>query len=431
MLPTPSAPNPRAANPSPQPAPSAPRSLWRNRDFVLLWAGQAVSTAGTQVSDLAMPLLVLALTGSPAQAGIVAAFGALPRFLLALPAGVLVDRWDRKRVMIVCDLARALALASIPVAFALGRLTMPQLDIVAFILGAGATLFFLARVSALPRVVSRTQLPAAVARNEAADSAVTLFGPPLGGGVFALSHALPFLADALSYAVSALSLGLIRIPFQAERDPNIAPPRFWPDMLSGLRWLWHAPLVRFMAFVYAGFALFNGGSSLAVIVLAQRRGASPLAIGLIFAAGGVGGLIGALVAARVNARHRFGRVLPILQWAYPLAFFLYAVAPTPLLMAFIEAGIMLNDQIYDVVWPSYRMALIPDALQGRVTSAYRLILSSMLPVGAATGGILVQRLGPAPALVVMGLGLAALALVVSLNPHVRHAPPIASFDPGL
>jgi len=200
-------------------------------------------------------------------------------------------------------------------------------------------------------------------------------------------------------------------------------------MLSGLRWLWHAPLVRFMAFVYAGFALFNGGSSLAVIVLAQRRGATPLAIGLIFAAGGVGGLLGALVADRVNARHRFGRVLPILQWAYPIACFLDALAPTPLLLAFVEAGIMVNDQIYDVIWPSYRMALIPDALQGRVTSAYRLILSSMLPVGAAVGGILVQRLGPAPALVVMGLGLSALALVVSLNPHVRHAPPISSLDP--
>lgn len=428
MLPTQPAPTPPAARPSSQPAPS--RSLWRNRDFVLLWAGQAVSTAGTQVSDLAMPLLVLALTGSPAQAGIVAAFGALPRFLLALPAGVLVDRWDRKRVMIACDLARALALASIPVALILGRLTMPQLDVVALILGAGTTLFFLARVSALPRVVPRAQLPAAVARNEAAESLATLAGPPLGGAVFALSRALPFLADALSYAASALSLGLMHIPFQAERDPNAVPPRFWPDMLSGLRWLWHAPLVRFMAFVYAGFALFNGGSSLAVIVLAQRRGASPLAIGLIFAAGGVGGLLGALVADRVSARHRFGRVLPILQWAYPIACFLDALAPTPLLMAFVEAGIMVNDQIYDVVWPSYRMALIPDAIQGRVTSAYRLILSSMLPVGAAAGGILVQRLGPAPALVVMGLGLCALALVVSLNPHVRHAPPISTLDPA-
>lgn len=428
MLPTQPAPTPRAANPSPQPTPS--RSLWRNRDFVLLWAGQAVSTAGTQVSDLAMPLLVLALTGSPAQAGIVAAFGALPRFLLALPAGVLVDRWDRKRVMIACDLARALALASIPIALAFGRLSMLQLDIVAFILGAGTTLFFLARVSALPRVVARAQLPVAVARNEAAESLATLAGPPLGGAVFALSRALPFLADALSYAVSALSLGLIRIPFQAERDPDSTLPRFWPDMLSGLRWLWHAPLVRFMAFVYAGFALFNGGGSLAEIVLAQRRGASPLAIGLIFAAGGVGGLLGALVADRVSARHPFGRLLPILQWAYPLAFFLFAVVPTPPLMALVEAGIMVNDQIYDVVWPSYRMALIPDAIQGRVTSAYRLILSSMLPVGAAVGGILVQRLGPAPALVVMGLGLSVLALVVTLNPHVRHAPPIASLDPA-
>src|SRR5499426_1165127 len=147
-------------------APVSP--LGRNRDFLLLWSGHLVSTAGTQVTDLALPLLVLALTNSPIQTGIVAACGAVPRFLLALPAGVLVDRLDRKRVMIACDVLRALALTSIPLALLLGRLSMLQLYIVSFILGTGSIFFFLARVSALPRVVAREQLPAAVARQEAA-----------------------------------------------------------------------------------------------------------------------------------------------------------------------------------------------------------------------------------------------------------------------
>ena len=402
-----------------------PRSLWRNRDFVLLWSGQLISTAGTQVTSLALPLLILAITHSPAQAGIVAACGSLPRFLLALPAGALVDRWDRKRVMIVCDSVQVVALASIPVALALGRLSMIQLYLVALSQGACSVFFWLARLAALPRVVPREQLPAAVAQNEVGESFVTLLSPPLGGVVFSLGRALPFLGDAISYAVSVVSLCFIRVPFQTERKPeDAAPPRHLvAEMLVGMRWLWQSPLIRFMSFVYAGFAL-AGGYELAVIVLATERHATPFVIGLIFAAGGVGGLLGALIAPRLQRRFRFGQLIPALQWGYPLANFFYVLAPNPLLMALVEASMMAVDQVYDVIWPSYRMALIPDELQGRVTSAYRMIFSSMGPVGAALSGILIQQIGAAGALLVLGAGLCVVSVAVMLNPHVRHAPPI-------
>lgn len=406
-------------------AASRPRpSLWRTRDFALLWAGQAVSTAGTQMTDLALPLLVLALTHSAAQAGLVAACGTLPRLVLALPAGALVDRADRKRVMVACDLLRALALASVPLAMAVGRITLAQLCAVALVLGAGSIVFFLARVSALPRVVPKDQLPDAVARNEAAESAATLFGPPLAGAIFAASQALPFLADGLSYLASAVSLRYIQTPFQAARAPREGRRRLWADVAEGLVWLWRAPLVRFMALVYAGFALFLNGSELAWLVLAQRRGASPVVIGLLFAAGGAGGLVGVFLAPRVQRRFRFGQVIPALGWVYPLMLALFVAAPGFAVMALSEALLMVNDQIYDVVWPSYRMALIPDALQGRVTSAFRLLLSAMLPVGAALGGLATQQLGPAPTLLLCAAGLVVLAVAVTLNPHVRHAPPV-------
>ena len=402
-----------------------PRSLWRNRDFVLLWSGQLISTAGTQVTSLALPLLILAITHSPAQAGIVAACGSLPRFLLALPAGALVDRWDRKRVMIVCDSVQVVALASIPVALALGRLSMIQLYLVALSQGACSVFFWLARLAALPRVVPREQLPAAVAQNEVGESIVTLLSPPLGGVIFSLGRALPFLGDAISYAVSVISLCFIRVPFQTVRTPENAetPRHLVAEMLVGMRWLWRSPLIRFMSFVYAGFAL-AGGYELAVIVLATERHATPFVIGLIFAAGGVGGLLGALIAPRLQRRFRFGQLIPALQWGYPLANFLYVLAPNPLLMALVEAGMMAVDQVYDVIWPSYRMALIPDELQGRVTSAYRMIFSSMGPVGAALSGILIQQIGAAGALLVLGVGLCVVSVAVMLNPHVRHAPPI-------
>jgi MFS family permease len=400
--------------------------LGRNRDFLLLWSGQLVSTAGTQITDLALPLLVLAITNSATQASIVAACGAVPRFVFALPAGVLVDRLDRKRLMIACDVLRALALASIPLAYMQGRLSMLQLYIVSFILGTGFIFFFLARVSALPRVVAREQLPLAVARQEAADSIVTLAGPPLSGIVFGFGRALPFLLDAVSYAVSAISLGFIRVPFQRKRASEETGASLWADMLVGLRWLWHAPLVRFMALIYAGFALFLSPTELAVIVRAQEQQTSPFGIGLIFAAGGVGGLGGALLGPHLQQRFRFGQLLSVLQWVYAVGLVLEAFAPNPVLLGLIGAGIMTNDQIYDIIWPSYRMALIPDGLQGRVTSAYRLVLSSMLPVGTVLTGILIQRLGASAALLVAAGGLALLALAVTFNRHVRTAPPIGT-----
>ena len=399
------------------------RSLWRNRDFLLLWSGQLISTAGTQVTSLALPLLILSLTNSPVQAGIVAACSSLPRFLFALPAGALVDRWDRKRVMIVCDTIQVIAMGSIPIALALGHLSMIQLYLVALSQGTCFVFFWLARLAALPRVVAREQLPAAVAQNEVAESTVTLLSPPLGGIVFSLGRALPFLGDAISYAVSVISLCFIRVPFQAERQRTKTPRHLFREMLMGLRWLWHSPLIRFMSFVYAGFAL-SGGYELGVIVLANERHATPFIIGLIFAAGGVGGLLGALIAPRLQRRYRFGQLIPALQWGYPLANILFVLAPNPLLMALVEAGSMAVDQVYDVVWPSYRMALIPDELQGRVTSAYRMIFSSMGPVGAALSGVLIQRLGASVELLVMAGFLGVLSVVVMLNPHVRHAPPI-------
>src|SRR5947209_14202116 len=134
------------------------KSLWRNRDYMLLWSGQALSDIGGAISELAFPLLVLAVTHSPAQAGFVAALRALPATLFSLLAGVLVDRWDRKWVMLVCDAGRALNLAGIPVAYALGHLTIWQLSLTAFLEGTLMIVFKLAKTVAVPQVVTRAQI---------------------------------------------------------------------------------------------------------------------------------------------------------------------------------------------------------------------------------------------------------------------------------
>ncbi len=138
-------------------------SLWRNRDYVILWSGQTVSSIGSGVSELAFPLLILALTHSPAQAGFAAAVRTIPYLIFSLLAGAFVDRWNRKRTMILCDIARALVLGAIPFTFAFGLLTIWQLYFVTFIEGTLYVFFSLAEAAALPHVVEKTQLPSATA----------------------------------------------------------------------------------------------------------------------------------------------------------------------------------------------------------------------------------------------------------------------------
>lgn len=168
----------RAAPETPAIAGAAP--LWRNRAYLLLWSGQAVSSVGTEVTQLALPLLILSLTHSPALAGVAGALRSLAYLLLGLPAGALIDRWNRKRTMIMCDGGRALVLGSIPLALALGRLTMTQIYLVTLIEGTLFVFFSLAESAALPQVVDKAQLPAATAQNEVTGGVVTLIGPALG-----------------------------------------------------------------------------------------------------------------------------------------------------------------------------------------------------------------------------------------------------------
>jgi MFS family permease len=191
--------------------------LWRNRDFILLWSGQVVSTIGTRITSIAFPLLVLAETHSPAQAGLVGFAQSLPYMLFYLPAGALVDRWDRKRVMLVADAGRAIALGSLALALALGTFELTHVIAVAFVEGALFVFFSLSESAALPQVVAKEQLSTAVAQNQALIQGADLAGQPLGGLLFGISRLFPFAADAISYAISFVSLLFIRSQFQEER----------------------------------------------------------------------------------------------------------------------------------------------------------------------------------------------------------------------
>lgn len=399
-------------------APHVPR-LFHNRDYLLLWGGQTVSATGTSVTDIALPLLVLALTHSAAAAGVVVALRALPALLLTLPAGVAVDRWERRRTMLLCDAGRALVLASIPLAAAFGRLSLAQLCVVALLEGALAAVFGLAEAACLPRVVPAALLPDAMAQSELTEGAVTLLGPPLGGVLFTAGRALPFLADALSYAASLIGLAAMRVRFQEERTRP--PQHLVREMRDAGVFLWRQPFLRAMTVLYGGAALFSPGRGLIVIVLAQRQHASAAVIGLIFAAEGVGTILGAPLGVWSGRRLRVGRAVLLSRSLTKVLWLLMAFAPNPAALAAIGFGFGLVDPIEDVPYFSYRHRLIPDAIKGRVIAVCRLAPSLTRPLGLLLG-VLLQRVGAVSTVLVSWAWIAALTLAAVLSPAIRAAP---------
>lgn len=395
-------------------------SLWRNHDFLLLWGGQMVSAIGSQVSLLAFPWLILAVTGSPVQAGLIAAIRTLPYILFGLPAGALVDRWNRRRVMILCDTGRALALGSIPIMFVLGHLTALQLYLVSFIEGTLFIFFGLAESAALPRVVSLEQLSAAIAQNEFVYSVSGLIGPSLSGLLYSIGNAMPFLADAVSYVVSVCSLFFIKTKFQEERTAS--SHKLWVEILEGLKWLWHHKVIRFLAVLVSGFDLCSAGYVLIVLVLAQQQHASKLATGIIFACGGIGSIAGAFIVGPLARRFRVGSLMIVASWLWALTWLPFAFASNPFALGVVVAAAFIVVPIHASVQYGYRLASIPDKLQGRVNSIYRILLFGSQSVGLLLTGVLLQAIGPVLTVLVLFVPQFVLVLAATLNEHLRNAP---------
>jgi hypothetical protein len=233
-----------------------------------------------------------------------------------------------------------------------------------------------------------------------------------------------FLADASSYVVSVCSLLLIRTPFQQARPP--APKKILIDIHEGLLWLWHHPLIRYMAFLTGGWNFASGGFIPILVVLVKLHQGSSLLYGTILTIGGIGGILGALLASPIQKRFRFGQVIISIIWIQALLWPLYAFVPNLILIGVIFALGFLTGPIYNVVLMSYRLALIPDVLQGRVNSVFRLIAFGFQPLGWALTGLLIQTIQVIPTILVISTGLLALAILTTCNPHVRHAQPVTA-----
>jgi len=393
--------------------------LRKNRDFVLLQAGQLLSTLGNQSSYVAYPLLVLAITHSPAKAGLVGFAGILPYPLFVLPAGLVADRLDRRRVMIFSDLVRCAALGGLAGAVALGNASFALIFAVAFVDGTMFAFFNIAEVGALRAVVAKEQLPEAAAAEQARYSSVILAGPPLGGFLFGIGRSLPFLADAVTYVFSLVSVIAMRTPFQEQ----LAVPegRLRAQLTEGFRWLWRQPFLRGSAVLFA-FTNFAGNALyLFLVVAGKRQGLSSTEIGTLIAVYGGLSLVGSLIAPRVQKLMSMRAILVVTLWL-AVGVGLYVIEPNVWLLIAGAVPLALLNPSLNAVIIGYRVAIVPDRLQGRVNSVARLIAQIGAPLGPVAAGVLLGVLSARMTCLIITAWFAGIALWATLSPSIRLTP---------
>ena len=399
--------------------------LRRNRDFVLLQIGQGLSVLGSTSTNIAYPLLVLSETHSPAKAGVVAFANVLPYPLFALFAGVVADRVDRRRLMISMDVVRALAMASIVAGLAADLLTFWQVAAIAFIEGTAFVFFNIAEVGALRSVVPARQLPAAAAAEQSRYAAVTLVGPSLGGALFGLGRALPFLVDAISYVFSIVTLAWMRTPFQETRERDRAPIR--AQMREGISWLWSNPYLRTTALIFAAGNFAFSGLFLVFIVVAKEHGLSSAAIGLLIGIFGIASLAGSLAAPRVTRRFSMRTIMYGNEWL-GAAIILCAIAPGPYVLLACVLPIAFVGPSLNSVVIGYRTAITPDHLVGRVSSVARTLAQLASPLGPLVAGFLLATSSAETTMLVLGGITVAVAVWTTASPSIRNAPSLSDLD---
>jgi predicted MFS family arabinose efflux permease len=407
--------------------------LRRNRDFRLLWCGQAASLLGSQTSRVAYPLLVLAMTGSPAKAGVAGFAGLLGYLLFPLPAGGLADRYDRKRIMIACDAIRLAAVGSIAVAGWAARISYPLVLAAGFAEGTATVFFNLAQRAALPLLVHPSQRAAAIGQNEARINAAQLAGPPLGGALYGLSGAAPFAADALSYVVSLLTLPFIKTPMQhphgspASRPaPHGSPaPRrhrsLRAELREGLAWTWHQPFLRYSALFAACVNVLWQVLTLGLIVLARHDGATSAEVGIIVGCMGAGGLAGALTAPWLTTRAPAGLTITGCMWIWAVLLGLLALVRDPLWLCPAVAVIGFTLPAWNVSVQTFRTQITPNQLLGRTSSVTMQIAWGTMPLGSLLAGFLLQSVSAAAAMAVIAAAMAVTAVTATAVAPVRDA----------
>ncbi len=399
-------------------------NLWRDRSFRTFWAGETVSHVGDRISELALPLLaVTVLHATPNEVGLLTAAVWAPN-LLSLFVGSWVDHQQRKRrLMIAADLLRAVVLASIPLAYLAGALTLPQLFAVALIAGTGQVLFGTAYASFFVALVPRSAFLDANSKLSATRSASFVAGPALGGGLIQLLTApIAVLVDAASFVVSAVMIGRVRVE---ERPPDQETASVARRAVAGLRYVLAHPYLRWSLACATTVNLFTFMAAALVILFASREldlGAG--VIGLAFGIGATGGLVGAVAAPRLADRFGVGPMICFGAVMFPLPIALIPLAHGPVLADTLLLGAAeflsgFGVMCFDVNLNSLQASVITDDVRSRVAGAFSTINYGIRPLGAVLGGVLGTYLGLRPTLVVAAVGGALSVLWLLPSPIAR------------
>jgi MFS family permease len=408
------------------------RGLWHHRDFRRLWVGESVSQFGTMISGLALPLVaILVLHASTFQVGALTACEYAAFALVGLPAGALVDRIRMRAVLIACDLLRFAAMTSIPVCAALGVLSIGQLFAVAFVAGVGTVFFDVAYMSYLPHLVDRDALVDGNAKMQASESVAQIAGPALGGALIqALSAPYAIVVDAASFLWSASWLATIRT---RQPRPVYAERHLGREIKAGVAYVVHEPMLRAITLCTSTGNLFTNVAMAVYFVLLARDLHLPAGvIGLITTCAAVGGLAGALLAPRVAGLLGQGPTIWITALGAGVGLLVLPFAHrnwTLVLLAVTQAMGALCNVVYNVTQVSFRQALCPPHLLGRMNATIRFIVWGTIPVGALIGAVLGSTIGIRHTLL-LAAGLSLLPfLPVYLSP-LRGARALPSHQPG-
>lgn len=404
-------------------------SLWRHADFAKLWSAQTISQFGTQVSLLAIPLVAaLHLDVSPFEFGLLTTVEFLPFVLISLPAGVWVDRLQRRPILILADIGRGLALLSIPIAFAFDALTIWQLYVVGFAAGCMTVFFDVAYMSYLPSLVGRNQLLEGNAKLEMSRSAAQIAGPGMSGFLIGLLSApLAIVLDSISYFVSGAFLVAIR---RREQPPEGAAvgaigkrAGMRSEIAEGLRYVAGHPYLRNIAATTATSNLFsNVAFAILVLYLVRAFGLSAEEIGLAFSIGSVGFLVGAVLANPIGSRLGVGPTIILSAVIFGPSALPVALATRELALPLLALSGFIGGfggAVYNINQVSLRQAITPVRLQGRMNATMRFVVWGTIPLGATIGGLLGSVIGLRETILVGAIGGLFAFLPVLLSPVRR------------
>ena len=401
------------------PAAPADEPLRTNRDFLTVLVGQGISSLGDAITNTALPLLVLSITGSGFVMGVVNVLSTLPDLLVGLFAGAYADRWERRRMMFVADLGRAVLTALIPISVWLEGPTIPLILLVTFPMNVLRVLWLAAYTASVPGLVGRSQVARASGIFEAVFNVGWIIGPAIAGLLTATIGPGPTIAlDALTFLASAVAILFIRRPLRADRPEQT---HLLADIREGIRFVAHEPTLRAVLALWTTTSIITAGLTTALIFyLTIDRDLGAGVVGLSLSAFAVGSLAGSLAAARL-AFKPVGRVMLIGAVGIGASLLVVAAgASVPVIVAVSLFAGVLNTNVL-VAYITLRTMLAPDALLGRVGATARTLSVGLMPVGALVTGILLDAIGGGPTLGLMGGLLIGAAAVFSLMPNVRRA----------